>query len=211
MSSSSSSSDSYHFVFDTETTGLPKTIKRGVYFPPYDTAKYDSARLVSIAWVVYKSKTNEEVKRENHLIKPDKDVKIENSHIHGITQKMAEEKGEDFGVVADKLLEDLRKYPGPMVAYNALFDANVLKAELVRRDKVPMVIFMDESVRFYCAMKATQYRWWAKGNKKIPRLAEAHRFVVGKDFEGTQHDALADTIACANIWHKLGNPKTQVC
>jgi DNA polymerase III epsilon subunit-like protein len=39
------------FIFDTETTGLPaKSIKWGTYWDYRMNDKYDSCRIVSIAW-----------------------------------------------------------------------------------------------------------------------------------------------------------------
>ena len=43
------------FVFDTETTGLPaKTDKWGTYWDYKMSDKYDSSRIVSIAWASLK-------------------------------------------------------------------------------------------------------------------------------------------------------------
>jgi len=105
--------------FDTETTGLPKD--------KYVGAEYEKNNwpdLVSISWQFY---YGDELKRkESFIVQPDGWVISEEvSKIHGITQEMANDKGETLGHVLGLFRLDL-EYCDMLVAHNIDFDKNVL-------------------------------------------------------------------------------------
>eukprot|EP00798_Chlamydomonas_sp_ICE-L_P009114 gene9114-16236_t len=97
------------FVFDLETTGLPLRRKETTY---RDLDVYDSARIVSIAWRMINTETNEELANNYYIIKPDAFVIPEDSiKIHGITNERALDEGFSLTHVIDKAY--LKKYMKP--------------------------------------------------------------------------------------------------
>jgi len=125
------------FVFDTETTGLPeKTQKWGTYWDYSLNDKYESARIVSIAWssIANFDKNNIDTKNIEHYIRyPEGFTEITNSNIHGITLQDALIKGISFGFILSNygLVEALLS-ADYILAHNVKFDYHVLMNELYR-------------------------------------------------------------------------------
>lgn len=142
------------FIFDTETTGLPeRTSKWGTYWDYKMNDKYDSSRIVSIAWASFKNfdknkiiidnnknkdtnndKDNDNINKIHHHIRyPEGFSEIPTTHIHGISLNDALTKGIPFGFIlsnfdlAIALLE-----ADYIVAHNVGFDYHVLMNELYR-------------------------------------------------------------------------------
>jgi len=195
-----SSSAKNHLVFDLETSGLPECESYGVYYPESDTSKYDSSRIVQIAYLVYDCK-NAEVKRVNKIIRPEGFV-IKNSEFHGITQEMAL-KGDDFGSVAMELAKDL-KGCDTLVSHNIKFDFNVLSAELFRRG-LGDILALVKGMGKECTMELSKGVCKIKRGSHIkdPKLTEAYAFIVKKEVSGKLHDAMTDVVLCAEIYHAL--------
>jgi DNA polymerase III epsilon subunit-like protein len=142
------------FVFDTETTGLPeRTTKWGTYWDYKMSDKYDSSRIVSIAWASLKkfdknniinnnnndNKNNNENDNENdkkihhHLRYPEGFSEIPTTHIHGISLNDALTKGMPFGLILSNLgLAIALLEADYIVAHNVGFDYHVLMNELYR-------------------------------------------------------------------------------
>jgi len=125
------------FVFDTETTGLPtKSAQWGTYWNYRMNDKYDSARIVSIAWSSIKSFDKENIDSTNikhHLRYPEGFYEIPTTHIHGISFQQALKDGTPFGLILDiyNLADDLIK-TDYILAHNVGFDYHVLMNELYR-------------------------------------------------------------------------------
>jgi DNA polymerase III epsilon subunit-like protein len=128
------------FVFDTETTGLPeRTAKWGTYWDYKMNDKYESSRIVSIAWAsihnfdknnITDTNTNE---IHHHLRYPEGFTEIPTTHIHGISLQETLTQGLPFGLIlsnhdlAIALIE-----ADYIIAHNVGFDYNVLMNELYR-------------------------------------------------------------------------------
>lgn len=172
-------------VFDTETTGIPSQQSQ-LELQPY---------ICQFAAVLCEcdvaSGVITEYKALNHLIKPPVAIEYEAVAIHGITNKVIEDKP-PFSTYADEILEAFRE-ADVAVAHNISFDKLVLECELKRLGKngdfLPAQIFdtMEKSVDL-CQLPGN------KGRFKSPRLQELHNFLLGEKFEGA-HDALADVRA----------------
>ena len=126
-------------VFDTETTGLPerKNNKFGEYYPYYMSHKYDSSRMVSIAWkyIPNFSKTTMNSDDIQHFIRyPEDFYDIPNSHIHGITYEHAQQTGIPFNDILEAGLYEAIKNCHYIIAHNVLFDYHILASELFRVD-----------------------------------------------------------------------------
>ena len=78
----------YKITLDSETTGIPLFIDGK--FPDCKESKfYNCARLLQISWVI--TKGNIIHFEKNYYVKI-ADIKIENSHIHGITNEICEQR-----------------------------------------------------------------------------------------------------------------------
>ena len=182
--------------FDTETTGLPINWKR----PASDVQNWP--RIVQIAWLIYSDDGEKLSSRMAIIIPVGYEIPEEASAVHGISNKMAMEKGE---YIEDILLEfeSALRNVDQIVAHNLAFDEKVLLAEYYRLAE-PTVFLekkrlctMQASTNF-CALPAPHgreaYKW--------PKLSELHEKCFGESFDGA-HDALMDIEACARCYWKL--------
>lgn len=182
-----------YLFFDTETTGMPRNWKA----PVTDTKNWP--RMVQIAWLYY-DKDRNLVDGQDHIIFPEGYTIPKNvERVHGISTAMAQEKGVDLEKVLStfKALIDQTDY---VIAHNISFDEKVIGAEFVRK-KIDHRLFHSERI---CTMRAgTDYcRIPGKYGYKWPTLSELHVTAFGEDFL-EQHNARADTLACAKCFFAL--------
>lgn len=119
-----------HFIFDTETTGIPKTYGFNKFASYEDTKAYDGARLLQITWKLVNDK-REELETKTYFIDSGVDVPVSSTAIHGITKELID----IYGVPLESIIDELRnamKRSTHIVAHNVLFDINVLCSELYR-------------------------------------------------------------------------------
>ena len=114
-------------VFDTETTGLPKS---KIINP--DTLNL-WPHVVQFSFVVYDTSINDIIKSCDSIVKLDKDVIIpeETTKIHGITNKISRIKGIKFETILDEFFYSLRNVD-ILVGHNISFDINMVKVEILR-------------------------------------------------------------------------------
>ena len=180
-----------YIVFDTETTGLPKTHGFAKYYSTKtDTSKYDSSRVIQLAWSVHDSKTNEMLKENSYYIY-EKSYKISPGSIaiHGITKEKCKEHGRSFEEVINLFLDDVRTCE-LLVAHNISFDYNVILAELYRRNMNKEVLIFA-SVDKTCTMKMKKHR--------PKKLIDMYKEFFNEEFDNA-HDALADVNATAKCF-----------
>lgn len=199
---------------DLETTGLPKQISYNNYYSYTQTKHYDSARIVQIAVQIYEldEKTTaaaREVSSNTYIIKPD-GFEIRNSHIHRISNAMAELAGIPFKDVMQLLTPELMLCD-VLIAHNILFDRNVLLSELYRYDIIDLV-YKINSMKYFCTSlgcrKITKIRFNASEFKQ-PKLCELYKFLFKKEMVDA-HDALADTKALVECFMELRRLKLVV-
>ena len=119
-------------VFDTETTGLPQKAPGGwgSYWEFNLNDKYESSRIVSIAWSFISkfNKNNIDSSSIEHFIRyPEGFQEISTTHIHGISMQDALQKGTPFGLILHngklgKAILDAEY----LVAHNVGFDYHIL-------------------------------------------------------------------------------------
>jgi DNA polymerase III epsilon subunit-like protein len=175
-------------VFDTETTGLPKTRQT----PTQELLPcWDECRVLSIAAITYSSR-GRELSRLYHLVKPDGFV-VAATEIHGITEEEANEKGVPF-VSMYKEFTKMIKNSKYIVGHNLKFDLDVLRAECIRRklDFSPV-----EKITPVCTLDLVK-RWYGRPKK----LELIYQELFGEMFDGA-HNALNDTEACARVYEVL--------
>jgi DNA polymerase III epsilon subunit-like protein len=177
-------------IFDTETTGLPKTREPAVIGPG------NWPHIVSFAWVVVDTSDFRTISSEYYIIKPRWIIPEDSIKIHGITQEKAEAEGIPLSTVIQKFLEtDHDK----LVAHNIHFDYNVLiNAVLwdlrlaIPPDLKPMFCTME-------TMKHVMRLPFANGRGiKPPKLSELYEYTMKKPAQG-MHNALIDTQLLAEI------------
>jgi DNA polymerase-3 subunit alpha len=194
-----------YLIFDTETTGLPIFNKTGFYrFPNFKFLnKYNSARVVSISWILANDK-REKIKQAYHIIKP-LDFVIDNQskavEIHGITAEIAEEQGVPWHTMYDEFIEDLSKCH-TIVAHNIQFDVSVMLSEMYRyNQEVGISTFIGKSR--LCTMKMGKA---AMEQTKNPKLSALYEYLYNEPLENA-HDASYDTLYCYRCFKKIMDDK----
>jgi len=193
-------------IFDTETTGLPARIpgfhndQSKSYYDPTDNSKYDSSRLCQIAWVYIEKFNVDKLKdaKINSYIRKPLDFKINNSEFHGITTKIAKEKGLLFSkILSCKNLKYDLDNADYIIAHNVMFDVHILLNELYRLDYMNtyqklmnkyengQLICTCEMGRNICKI-STKYRSY-----KLPKLQELYFHYFG-EYPKIAHTADAD-------------------
>lgn len=182
------------FVFDIETTGLPKYKN----IPPFKQYNFESSRIIEIGYIIL-SNDGVVLKERNTFVKYAPETDIQNSHIHGITNDMVQEDGIDIKDLFTELNDDLKKVH-TIVAHNLEFDYNILLSEIYRhynnnRDLLGQIY----SKQLYCTMKEGQR---LMNVKKYPKLVELNKYLFDKDWAQT-HRALDDVKVCMNCYMEL--------
>jgi DNA polymerase III epsilon subunit-like protein len=181
-------------IFDTETTGLPKSRE------PAIKASDNWPHLVSIAWTVIDSNNNYEpcALSESYIVKPQWTIPEDSTKIHGISQEKAEAEGIPLSTVISKFLAIEHDM---MIAHNMNFDYNVLVNAILWDLK--LTVLPDFKPKF-CSMEAMKNIMqipYANGRGyKPPKLTELYTYVVKKPFDsGKTHSAQYDTWLLASI------------
>jgi DNA polymerase III epsilon subunit-like protein len=179
-------------IFDTETTGLPKSRKASQEEPN------NWPHIVSISWVILDSKTNKVQKERSYIIKPmNWEIPEESIRIHGITTEKANQVGESLATVLGEFLAE--EYDA-LVAHNMEFDYNVLD-NAIRWD-LEMVFTHLKKPKF-CTMELSRNICNLRtlfGKPKVPKLKELYEFAFGKAPDETQlHNSLYDTMILVKI------------
>jgi len=205
-------------VFDTETTGLPKT---KIINP--DTLHL-WPHIVQFSFVIYDIETNTIIEAKDYIIKVDKSVIIddESTKIHGITNEISQVKGIPLEYALKEFFYYLRN-ADKLVGHNVSFDINMIKIELLRiiylhkykssKMKITeiktnlhyltnyknVVCTLQESIEL-CDIKAIDK--YGKTYTKWPRLLELHQ----KLFQTTPnnlHNSFNDILVTLRCFVKM--------
>jgi DNA polymerase III epsilon subunit-like protein len=202
-------------VFDTETTGLPKT----QIISPETLNTWP--HVVQFSYIIFDTESNKIVKIKDCIIKVPDNVVIteENSKIHGITTEISMTKGVSLKPVLEEFFEDLNT-ADHIVGHNVSFDINMIKVELnrliVETLDVNEVVNLHEcltvlktSNNIYCTMQESielcnieMKDKFGRTYKKFPKLVELYQ----KMFNVTPknlHNSLNDVIVCLRCFIKL--------
>ena len=170
-------------IFDTETTGLPKSRELATHGPN------NWPHLVSIAWVIVEN--DKILKTDYHIVKPEWNIPEDSTKIHGITNEKAHADGEP-------LIEVLRKFFSEehdvLVAHNMNFDYNVLVNAVLWDARMKYPLFR----RMFCTMDSmTNVMKLPAANGrgfKPPKLVELYAYTTQKQPQINQlHNSLYDT------------------
>jgi restriction system protein len=184
-----------YLFLDTETTGLPLDWKAPV-------GQLDNwPRIVEIGWILT-DKDGQEIESETIILKPDGfKIPADASAIHGITNEIANEKGQDRVDVLKKFSNLLSKAT-VLVAHNIDFDKKVVHAEFMRYNIKSSIHKIDklctkELTTDYCKLPGRYgYKW--------PTLEELYEKVFSTSLTAS-HSALGDVKACKDCFFELVN------
>lgn len=182
-----------YIVFDTETTGRPKSFNA----PWTDSDNWP--RLVQLAWIEY-DKDGAEISKHDIIVKPEGySIPHEVVQIHGISNEKANEEGipmmEALGQFKEAL--DRNHY---LIAHNIQFDLGVMGCEFhragiqTRLSSIFSIDTMKLTVNF-CKLRG-------RNGYKFPKLMELHEKLFNTQFTGA-HNAFFDVLATAKCFFEL--------
>ena len=182
-------------VFDTETTGLPQNYRAPI------TDFNNWPRMVQIAWQIHDAK-GDLVEVKNFIIKPEGfSIPFNSEKIHGISTKMALEKGiplKDVLVHFQEALSNV-KY---IIGHNISFDNNIVGCEFLRSEMINVLsdkisIDTKEESTDFCQLPG------GRGGKfKWPSLSELYVKLFNETF-AEAHNASADVEATTRCFLEL--------
>ena len=161
---------SKHILFlDTETTGLPSR-----WNAPYN----EWPRMVSLAYMLCEE-DGKVIDQMELTIKPDGyTIPKEASDIHGITQVIAEQKGNDLQMVLIKLLT-LVEIADLVVFHNQSFDVGIITGEQMRTGFGKSEYISSQKPKIFCTKEQSTSICkipGSRGGYKWPSLAELCAF-----------------------------------
>lgn len=149
------------------------------------------------------AEVNQIIKANNRYINP------QTIDIHGITNKIADEKGVEEVTVLEEYAKLLATEP-MRVCHNAKFDEKFLEQMFQRNlDKLSDYgrsrYYLESTV--FCTMQDKAIKKWCdlknvKGHIKPPKLSELYMLLFEETFEN-EHDAMADTRATKRCFFEL--------
>ena len=202
-------------VFDTETTGLPKSkvINKDVlHLWPY---------IVQFSYIIFDTEFKTLVKMKDFIIRVPDFITIseEVSKIHGITNDISLTKGVNIVDVLNEFFADFSSVDY-IVGHNVSFDLNMIRAELnrliVNASNVEQVsefqthlTIINTSKNIYCTMKesidlcAIQTKdKFGRSYNKFPKLIELYQKLFNIT-PNNLHNSLNDVIVCLRCFMKL--------
>ena len=130
-------------------------------------------------------------------------IPAEAAGIHGITDRIAAEKGLPRKHCMARLA-DLTKRAGLVVGHNIEFDSFMVEIEICHLgpDVAP-----TKGLQTFCTMQAATPLCkipspYGYSDFKWPKLEEAYKILCGKELTGA-HDALADVMACREVYREI--------
>jgi hypothetical protein len=199
--------------FDVETTGLPTENKKNNnwltkerYFSPTENDKYDSSRIVQIAWSYIEKFSLEKLENYNivsFIRKPvefDIDDKSDSTKIHKITSNIAKTKGLLLSDILNNngLRESILKC-NQILGHNILFDIHILMNEFYRMKYVhvynKLQNILDDN-KFICTLML------GKKLVKKQKLSELYKHFYNK-VPKDLHNAHTDVNLTLQIFKKM--------
>ena len=184
-------------VFDTETTGLtPDGAQVGVGHPGWE-----QCRLVEIGWLVY-DQNYQLLDEGSFIVQPSGfTISPESVKIHRISQQKAMDEGVPLTDALSVFMRSLHTHEVQrLIAHNALFDYQIVAAELHRLGWTTECDYFTQLQR-YCTAKAANINRF----RKFVSLKAAFKRLVPSETQKEAHRAAADALMCAKVYFAL-NP-----
>lgn len=201
---------------DTETTGLPEVnrLKRSSFYEPEMYDKYDNARMIEFACMMYKiddTKNMFYVQSYSTLIAPDA-FEVKNTDIHGIETNHLMEYGQSMADVLEYINDNFVTKCDEIVGHNVSFDVSILLSETCRLIDSVKPNTRSNSKRFhtiyeniknkpsFCTMKFFKEKMnWPKW----PKLVEMYNALHPNKPCTQRHRALDDVKLTATCYKKM--------
>jgi len=202
-------------IFDTETTGLPKT--KIINQETLDKWPH----IVQFSFIIFDTILNDITVLHDSIIKMENGniISEDSTKIHGITNEISREKGVNIEIVLNKFFYYLRGVD-LLVGHNVAFDINMLNVELLRiiyNKKYPIdhikaykldLYLLSNFKNIYCTLQESIDLCSIKATNKYgeynkyPKLSELHE----KLFNITPtnlHNSLNDILITLRCFMKL--------
>lgn len=189
---------------DTETTGLPLNDK--LTYTNVDNWPF----LVQVALIIEDDNFGILAKR-SFILKPENyTIPASSTKIHGISNKKANDEGEN----RDKVISFLDKVlycSDVIIGHNIMFDINVIKAEIIRVKGLDNSLFTQKEHKIIDTMKMgvnicklPNLSIFTHQNNpyKYPKLNELYYKLFNRHFSN-QHNAMSDIQATYDCYYKL--------
>jgi len=185
-----------YLIFDTETTGLPKSWAA----PISDTDNWP--RCIQIAWQLHDDMGNL-VEHQDYLINPEGfNIPYDAERIHGISTELAQQQGIQLKEMLEKFNIALSKAKF-IVGQNVGFDINIMGCEFYRigisspMSQMPILDTCTEVTASLLKLPG------GRGGKfKLPTLTELHQYLFNEPF-AEAHNATADVEATTRCFLEL--------
>lgn len=209
-------------VFDTETTGLPKT--KVINESTINSLPY----IVQLSYMIYDTDSTKIIKISDNIVKIPENVELtkESIAIHGIDRNKINENGKPIVKILQEFLTDIDS-TDLIIAHNIDFDINMIIVELyrsamdtknshIKEINLPVTVQLQYMNR-YCTMKNSMelcnIKKFSKttGNEyvKFPTLTETYHKLFNVK-PNNMHNSLNDIYACFRCFYKL-KYKKDIC
>lgn len=185
-----------YLIFDTETTGLPKSWAA----PISDTDNWP--RCIQIAWQLHDEMGNL-IEHQDYLINPEGfNIPYDAERIHGISTELAQQNGIQLKEMLEKFNIALSKAKY-IVGQNVGFDVNIMGCEFYRMgidsqmSKMPILDTCTEVTASLLKLPGGR-----GGKYKLPTLTELHQYLFNEPF-AEAHNATADVEATTRCFLEL--------
>lgn len=209
-------------VFDTETTGLPKT--KVINESTINSLPY----IVQLSYMIYDTDSTKIIKISDNIVKIPENVELtkESIAIHGIDRNKINENGKPIVKILQEFLTDIDS-TDLIIAHNIDFDINMIIVELYRsamdakkshiKEINLQVTVQLQYMNRYCTMKNSMelcnIKKFSKttGNEyvKFPTLTETYHKLFNVK-PNNMHNSLNDIYACFRCFYKL-KYKKDIC
>ena len=185
-----------YLIFDTETTGLPKSWAA----PITDTNNWP--RCIQIAWQLHDDMGNL-VEHQDYLINPDGfNIPYDAERIHGISTELAQQQGVQLKEMLEKFNIALSKAKY-IVGQNVGFDINIMGCEFHRmgiQSPMSQMPILDTCTEVTASL--LKLPGGRGGRFKLPTLTELHQYLFNQPF-AEAHNATADVEATTRCFFEL--------
>lgn len=185
-----------YLIFDTETTGLPKSWSA----PITDTDNWP--RCVQIAWQLHDEMGNL-VEHQDYLIRPEGfNIPYDAEQVHGISTDLATTQGVLLTEMLEKFNVALSK-ASYVVGQNVGFDINIMGCEFHRAGlQTPLLGMNLLDTCTETTAELLRLPGGRGGKFKLPTLTELHEYLFGQKFSEA-HNATADVEATTRCFLEL--------
>ena len=203
-------------IFDTETTGLPQTKIIN------QTTLYKWPHIVQFSYLIFDTELNDIIVSKDCIVKLKRGIFISeaSSKIHGISNEMSIENGEDIEIILKEFFYYLRDVD-LLVGHNISFDMNMVIVELLRiiykclypKEHIDAYKFdlhfiqnlknvfctLQESIEL-CGLKAVDK--YGREYDKWPKLIELHQTLF-ETSPNNLHNSFNDILVTLRCFIKL--------